>query len=76
MEMKKFPDKFFDLALVDPPYGDALGNLGGAVEKAGQQPLRREFRQVQEATMHSEYGSAERVTRTGGTWASKYAKKL
>ena len=22
--MKEFPDKFFDLAVVDPPYGDAL----------------------------------------------------
>ena len=25
--MKQFPDKFFDLAIVDPPYG------GGATEK-------------------------------------------
>ena len=25
--MKGFPDKFFDLAIVDPPYGD--GNLSG-----------------------------------------------
>lgn len=23
--MKEFPDKFFDLAIVDPPYGDAGG---------------------------------------------------
>jgi len=23
--MKQFPDKFFDLAIVDPPYGDAGG---------------------------------------------------
>lgn len=25
--MKEFPDKYFDLAIVDPPYGD--GNGGG-----------------------------------------------
>lgn len=27
--MKRFPDKFFDLAIVDPPYGDALDGTGG-----------------------------------------------
>lgn len=27
--MKQFPDKYFDLAIVDPPYGDALQNRGG-----------------------------------------------
>ena len=27
--MKQFPDKYFDLAVVDPPYGDALGDRGG-----------------------------------------------
>lgn len=28
--MKKFPDKWFDLAVVDPPYGDAMDNSGGS----------------------------------------------
>lgn len=27
--MRKFPDKFFDLAIVDPPYGDGNQNIGG-----------------------------------------------
>ena len=27
--MKKFPDKFFDLAIVDPPYGDGNQKIGG-----------------------------------------------
>ena len=27
--MKEFPDNFFDLAVVDPPYGDAAQNEGG-----------------------------------------------
>jgi len=26
--MRQFPDKFFDLAVVDPPYGDAGGGTG------------------------------------------------
>ena len=27
--MNQFPDKFFDLAIVDPPYGDGGQNIGG-----------------------------------------------
>lgn len=27
--MKEFPDKYFDLAIIDPPYGDASGIEGG-----------------------------------------------
>ena len=27
--MKQFPDGFFDLAVVDPPYGDGGENIGG-----------------------------------------------
>ena len=27
--MKQFPDKFFDLAIVDPPYGDPAEKIGG-----------------------------------------------
>ncbi len=41
--MKRFPDKWFDLAVVDPPYGDAMNNSGGV------EPIRSEIRQVQGA---------------------------
>lgn len=27
--MREFPDKFFDLAVVDPPYGDGNAEIGG-----------------------------------------------
>ena len=27
--MKEFPDKFFDLAVVDPPYGSGMADNGG-----------------------------------------------
>lgn len=27
--MKEFPDGFFDLAIVDPPYGDGNASIGG-----------------------------------------------
>ena len=70
--MKQFPDKFFDLAIVDPPYGDGGQNIGGAA-------VRTEVRQVQASTTSGrivESQTERGVTRTGGTWATKYAKKL
>lgn len=33
--MKEFPDKYFDLAIVDPPYGDGGGEWSGA-ERFGE----------------------------------------
>lgn len=35
--MKQFPDKYFDLAIVDPPYGDAGG--GGAIKRDSAKDL-------------------------------------
>ena len=70
--MKQFPDGFFDLAIVDPPYGDGGKNIGGGA-------IRTEVRQVQASTTRGTIAGnqTERgVTRTGGTWATKYAKKL
>lgn len=71
--MKEFPDNYFELAVVDPPYGDASENVGGV------QQIRAEIRQVQESTSNqrtvanqTEHG----VIRIGGTWARKYRKKL
>ena len=31
--LKELPDKSIDLAIVDPPYGDALQNGGGVLEQ-------------------------------------------
>lgn len=55
--MKQFPDGFFDLAIVDPPYGDGGQKIGGGYD--------------------SEAGltATKKVSRTGGTWATKYGKK-
>lgn len=90
--MRNTPDKYYDLAVVDPPYGDALANesAGGVLE-----PIRGTIRQVQIDNLHSSCRARERdaeqrgtistrtaasqtergVMRTGGTWATKYAKK-
>ena len=56
--MRQYPDKYFDLAVVDPPYGS-----GGGVHMS---------------TVHGSAGGStdtNRITRTGGKWAAKYAKK-
>ena len=89
--MKEYPDNFFDLAVVDPPYGDAGGGTdcrpssqfttedgAGTPQKSrgGVEQVRSTLRQVQEpATTPSDFGRRTRITRTGGTWAEKYAKK-
>lgn len=56
--MRKYPDKYFDLAVVDPPYGGGGGNFKGKKKQdsaGASTPIK--------------------VTRTGGKWAAKYAKK-
>lgn len=39
--MKQFPDGYFDLAIVDPPYGDGNTTIGGGYE------IRRKVQPVQ-----------------------------
>lgn len=56
--MRKYPDKYFDLAVVDPPYGD------GGVTLRDKQKLDS-----------AAASTRSKVTRTGGKWAAKYAKK-
>lgn len=66
--MKTLPDKAFDLAVVDPPYGDA--KIGGATG-----PSRLRFHG---GDRWDRYISSppHTVERTGGTWAAKYGKKI
>lgn len=64
--MKMFPDKFFDLAIVDPPYGNAAnanksGLAGGRLTGTGRPE-------------DSEDDSPTMICRTGGTWAAKYSQ--
>lgn len=55
--MREFPDKYFDIAIVDPPYGDgsqggggtAYNRFGGWFDRYKEvQQVRREVRPVQE----------------------------
>ena len=57
--MRSCPDRFFDLAVVDPPYGSACdtGGVLGGIDSA----------ECLTAT--------KKVCRTGGKWAAKFGKK-
>lgn len=57
-KMKQYPDKFFDLAVVDPPYG------GGGKAFSEKSALADGLTDI------------GKISRTGGTWAAKYKKKL
>lgn len=88
--MRTLPDKAFDLAVVDPPYGDGNGGsakrFGGmfgdvyGVNTRAHVADAQERERERETAHRSITDSAEdsistRVARTGGTWAAKFGKK-
>ena len=62
--MKEFPDNFWDLAIVDPPYGDGSKTVN--VERERESSIGTDL--VVDLTN-------TKVSRTGGKWAKKYGKK-
>ena len=69
-----YQDGLFDLAIVDPPYGDSLETGSGQeVVKDGQEE------RVFKGRNHTRFGGQfdkYRITRTGGTWQTKYKGKI
>lgn len=88
--MKRLPDNAFDLAVVDPPYGNALTDVMGGVNRGIDLAndltdtsilwISRGGRKAEipprHDTSHSEHGRSTAPIRTGGTWAAKFGKKL
>jgi|AGTN01.1.fsa_nt_gi hypothetical protein len=79
--MKEFPDKYFELAIVDPPYGDASGTT--EFDPRGRMPLRRTRLKHSFDTISGSNGKQKNyaeikkgVARTGGTWAEKYENRI
>ena len=66
--MRQMPDKCFDLAVVDPPYG------GGAALKAKGPASGADGENGRERLGASGSGLTATIyaARTGGTWAAKY----
>ena len=58
--MRSCPDKFFDLAVVDPPYGSACDAVGGVLDGVDSEECLT---------------ATKKVCRTGGKWAAKFGKK-
>ena len=86
--MRQFPDGFFDLAIVDPPYGDGNSKIGGGTVRGIVRPIQAWNRFGQRFDRYK-YGTDSRsgqpsentwggttCERTGGTWAAKYGKKI
>ena len=80
--MATLPDKAFDLAIVDPPYGDAggVGRTSPSEYENQARTTKPEWNRFGQRfdrykTSNPERGGAE-VSRTGGTWAAKYGKKI
>lgn len=59
--MKQFPDKYFDLAITDPPYGNSA--IGQKYKRSDNSRFGGNFDKY-------------KIKRVGGSWASKYKKKI
>lgn len=74
--MRSFPDKFFDLAVVDPPYGDGRSQSGNVEREReswsrfGERFGRYTYPPNDTRTQQTD-GEKVSVHRTGGGWAAK-----
>jgi site-specific DNA-methyltransferase (adenine-specific) len=69
--MKRYPDKYFDLAIVDPPYGnnDAIGIVNGNSHNA----VRKEYKIFENKAPDNEYFQAlKRVSKNQIIWGANF----
>lgn len=73
--MKEYPDKHFDLAIVDPPYGlgDRLSDGGGVLEKRAYVQMYREKR-WDTAPTDEYFEELRRVSKHQIVWGGNYFK--
>lgn len=88
--LRTFPDKFFDLAIVDPPYGDGQGGSGadrfGGMFRASidgtptrNTPPQRDLKPYNRfgGRLEKYRQTADKpVERRGGPWAAKYTNAI
>ena len=84
--MRTLPDNHFDIAICDPPYGDADsgnfhlgGRFGERLDRYKQPtaiPRRRQMESLQEATNYPPpiNNKPTGIHTQGGTWATKYRR--
>jgi len=71
--MREFPDKHFDLAIVDPPYGigDRLSDGGGVLEKRAYVQMYRE-KKWDTAPTPDYFIELRRISRSQIIWGGNY----
>ena len=81
--MKQFPDKYFDLAIVDPPYGGGSNEYDATTQRYGGIFDKYFPKEEEKGTHFHGRGRSKKykdilidVERTGGTWAAKYGKNI
>ena len=64
--MKEFPDKFFDLAVVDPPYGDGCSQIGNVERERERESYNRFGQRFDRYKPSTEADGTERTRTTSG----------
>ena len=73
--MKRYPDKYFDLAIVDPPYG--IGESGGACRTRGSKKTNGEKKEWDSCRPTGSYfRELERVSINRIIWGGNYFADL
>lgn len=72
--MARYPDKYFDLAIVDPPYGIKISGAGGYHKRKGERPRNPHKKKDWDSSIPcAEYFSElDRVSKNQIIWGGNY----
>jgi site-specific DNA-methyltransferase (adenine-specific) len=71
--MKRYPDNYFDLAIVDPPYGIGIDGQKKSIKKGSQIRKHHEFKGWDKAIPTEEYfNELKRVSKNQIIWGGNY----
>ena len=76
--MKRYPDKYFDLAVVDPPYGGGCSQSVHVERERERESCGADSDHTKDGTVPaSAEGLISTISayRTGGQWAAKYRQR-
>ena len=70
--MSRYPDKYFDLAVVDPPYGGGCSQSVDVERESNSSAVTLTGTASQEGVSEVGLHATISAERTGGEWAKKY----